>query len=69
MNTPDPLEIWRRVVPSPKPIGIVEIDIIESCYLSGHIPITVGGGGIPVVKGSSLFNKVKKFSTSGLIFF
>ena len=44
------MEIWRRVVPSPKPIGIVEIDIIEACYLSGHIPITVGGGGIPVVK-------------------
>ena len=40
------------MVPSPKPIGIVEIDIIEACYLSGHIPITVGGGGIPVVKVS-----------------
>ena len=52
-----PLEIWRRVVPSPKPIGIVEIDIIESCYLSGHIPITVGGGGIPVVKVPPQKNK------------
>ena len=56
-NTQDQLEIWRRVVPSPKPIGIVEIDIIESCYLSGHIPITVGGGGIPVVKVSPQKNK------------
>ena len=56
-NTHSPLEIWRRVVPSPKPIGIVEIDIIESCYLSGHIPITVGGGGIPVVKVSPQKNK------------
>ncbi len=43
-------EIWRRVVPSPVPIGIVEIDIIEACFLSGNIPIAVGGGGIPVVK-------------------
>tara|TARA_B100000953_G_scaffold56861_1_gene44733 strand:+ start:2833 stop:3615 length:783 start_codon:yes stop_codon:yes gene_type:complete len=43
-------EIWRRVVPSPLPLGIVEIDIIESCYLSGNIPIAVGGGGIPVVR-------------------
>ena len=43
-------EIWRRVVPSPLPLGIVEIDIIEACYLSGNIPIAVGGGGIPVVK-------------------
>jgi len=45
-------EVWRRVVPSPKPIGIVEIDMIEACFLSGNIPITVGGGGIPVVKVS-----------------
>ncbi len=56
-KTKAPLEIWRRVVPSPKPIGIVEIDIIEACYLSGHIPITVGGGGIPVVKVSPKKNK------------
>ena len=56
-NSQGPVEIWRRVVPSPKPIGIVEIDIIESCYLSGHIPITVGGGGIPVVKVSPQINK------------
>ena len=50
MNTQDQLEIWRRVVPSPVPNGIVEIDMIEACYLSGNIPISVGGGGIPVVK-------------------
>ena len=57
VNTHEPLEIWRRVVPSPKPIGIVEIDMIEACYLSGHIPITVGGGGIPVVQVSPQKNK------------
>ena len=45
-------EIWRRVVPSPKPIDIIEIDIIEACFLSGNIPIAVGGGGIPVIKVS-----------------
>ena len=55
-NSKGQVEIWRRVVPSPKPIGIVEIDIIEACYLSGHIPITVGGGGIPVVKVSPQIN-------------
>ena len=43
-------EVWRRVVPSPKPRDIIEIDIIESCLLSGNIPIAVGGGGIPVVE-------------------
>ncbi len=43
-------EIWRRVVPSPMPIDIVEFDAIESSLKAGHIPITVGGGGIPVIK-------------------
>ncbi len=43
-------EIWRRVVASPKPIDIVEIDIVEAVLKSGNIPIAVGGGGIPVVK-------------------
>ncbi len=43
-------EIWRRVVPSPKPIDIVEIDIVEAVLKSGGIPIAVGGGGIPVVR-------------------
>ncbi|MGC8867073.1 MAG: carbamate kinase [Elusimicrobiales bacterium] len=41
-------EMWRRVVPSPKPIDIVEIDTIEALIEKGIIPITVGGGGIPV---------------------
>ena len=41
-------EIWRRVVPSPKPIEIVEINSIERLLESKIIPITVGGGGIPV---------------------
>ncbi len=43
-------EIWRRVVPSPKPIDIVEIEIIETNLHAGIIPIAVGGGGIPVKK-------------------
>jgi len=43
-------ELWRRVVPSPKPEDILEIDIIDSNMRSGIIPIAVGGGGIPVKK-------------------
>lgn len=42
-------EIWRRVVPSPVPSDIVEIGIIEAMLKEGMIPISVGGGGIPVV--------------------
>ncbi len=41
-------EIWRRVVPSPVPVDIVEIDAIEAMLDKGIVPITVGGGGIPV---------------------
>ena len=41
-------EIWRRVVPSPVPTDIVEIDAIEALLAKGIVPVTVGGGGIPV---------------------
>jgi len=39
---------WRRVVPSPVPVSIVESDIIKKLVYSGVIVITAGGGGIPV---------------------
>jgi len=41
---------WRRVVPSPDPMSIVELPSIKSLVDSGHIVICTGGGGIPVVK-------------------
>ncbi len=41
-------EIWRRVVPSPVPSDIVEIEAIEALLAKGIVPVTVGGGGIPV---------------------
>ncbi len=40
---------WRRVVPSPLPKEIVELDTVETLIKGGIIVITVGGGGIPVV--------------------
>ncbi len=46
---PDPRGGWRRVVPSPEPIDIVEKDVILSMLEGGILPITVGGGGIPVI--------------------
>lgn len=46
---------YRRVVPSPQPVAIVERSIIEELVAAGRIVITVGGGGIPVLrKGDSL---------------
>ena len=41
---------YRRVVPSPIPRRIVEIEVVEQLVKSGAIVITVGGGGIPVVE-------------------
>jgi carbamate kinase len=41
---------WRRVVPSPMPIRIIEQDVIKTLINQGIIVIGVGGGGIPVVE-------------------
>jgi len=41
---------WRRVVPSPKPKSIIELDAIRCLVDDGFIVVTVGGGGIPVVE-------------------
>jgi carbamate kinase len=41
---------FRRVVPSPEPREVVERPVIESLLKSGYHVVTVGGGGIPVVR-------------------
>ncbi|MGG3563837.1 carbamate kinase [Neobacillus rhizosphaerae] len=41
---------WRRVVPSPMPVSILEHPVINSLVEKGNIVIAVGGGGIPVVE-------------------
>lgn len=41
---------FRRVVPSPEPLEIVEEGVIRSLIQSGVLVIAVGGGGIPVVR-------------------
>jgi len=43
---------YRRVVPSPRPLAIVERHAIERAIDMGAIVIAVGGGGIPVVRDS-----------------
>jgi carbamate kinase len=41
---------WRRVVPSPRPIEIVEAPAINSLTKAGISVVAVGGGGIPVIR-------------------
>jgi carbamate kinase len=43
---------WRRVVSSPEPLRIVEADVVRMLLDAGVIVITVGGGGIPVVRAA-----------------
>jgi len=40
---------YRRVVPSPEPVEIVELDAIRSLMEKGALVVSVGGGGVPVV--------------------
>lgn len=40
---------WRRVVASPEPVEIIELEAIKAMLTAGQVPIAIGGGGIPVV--------------------
>ena len=41
---------YRQVVPSPKPVDVIEKNTVKALVDSGAVVITVGGGGIPVVR-------------------
>jgi len=41
---------WRRAVPSPTPLEVVEVEQVRALIAAGTIPVACGGGGIPVVR-------------------
>ena len=63
---------WRRVVPSPMPLAILDTPAISALLAAGVIPIAAGGGGIPVVRAPGggyrgVAAVVDKDLTSGLL--
>jgi len=50
---------WRRVVPSPVPQRIVEVETVRQLMNAGTLVITAGGGGIPVVETDAGYSGVE----------
>lgn len=44
---------WRKIVASPRPLHISNIDVVQRLATSGYVVITCGGGGIPVVRNQN----------------
>ena len=57
----DPRGGWRRVVSSPRPLEIVETDVIKRILAAGdrHVLIAAGGGGVPVVRKLHAYHGVE----------
>jgi carbamate kinase len=45
----DPGRGWRRVVASPKPLRIIEAEVVQHLVQAGYVVVAAGGGGIPVL--------------------
>ena len=57
---------WRKVVASPVPVGIRNVELVGRLAREGYIVVTVGGGGIPVVKGQGVEAVIDKDLASAL---
>ena len=60
-------EGWRKVVASPKPKRILEIEEIKALIKKGFIVIACGGGGIPVANGKGVEAVIDKDYTTQLL--
>ena len=49
---------WRRVVPSPRPLEVIELDAVRTLLEAGQLVVAVGGGGIPVVRRGRAFDGI-----------
>jgi carbamate kinase len=49
---------WRRVVPSPRPLEIVELDAVRTLLGDGRLVVAAGGGGVPVVMRDGGFDGI-----------
>jgi len=49
---------WRRVVPSPEPLDVVEIETIRELVERGSVVVAAGGGGIPVTHKNGAYTGV-----------
>lgn len=41
---------WRRVVASPEPLEVIDVEPVSALLATGHVVVAAGGGGIPVVR-------------------
>jgi carbamate kinase len=49
---------WRRVVPSPKPLDVLETESVRALLAAGAVVVAAGGGGIPVVRRDGRYDGV-----------
>jgi carbamate kinase len=50
---------YRRIVPSPEPLQIVELELIRELVAGGALVVSTGGGGIPVVRQGNVLRGVE----------
>ena len=50
---------WRRVVASPRPLGLVEAPVLHRLVESGEVVVAAGGGGVPVVESGDTIRGVE----------